>query len=84
MSEEPGKYESGATKPAEEFKCAHCFTVLSPEVMLVMTISNFHDGQDDHYSVMLCNNCVNKVLTKVFRLPEKKKKVKNGRKGVSG
>lgn len=73
MSETPGVYKIHGK---EVIKCAHCNKDLDEKTWYVLTISTFRDGTDDHYSILLCNVCMNKILTKVFRLPEKKKKVK--------
>ena len=73
MSETPGKY---AESDKVQFKCAHCNKDLDPNTWYVLTVSTYRDKTDDHYSILMCNVCLNKILTKVFRLPEKKKKVK--------
>ena len=75
MSEEPGKYKENERL---EFKCAHCNKDLDSKMWYTLTVSTYRDGTDDHFAVLLCNLCLNKIFTKVFRISEKqKKKVKH-------
>lgn len=74
MSETPGKYKE-IDENAE--KCAHCNKEIPMDVLHVLTISTYRDGKDDHFSILMCKDCLNRILTKVFRIPEKKPKEKS-------